>query len=104
MMLAGSLLLIYMKRIDLARAVSGSGTKGVALEGEVAKILSVKPGTPALGLFAIGLALELVPILVPHPSPENVEYRVKGTVRVRGQEDERSNIDVYRHFPPLKTT
>jgi hypothetical protein len=103
MTLAGSLLLIYLKRINLARAVGNPAFKGEALEAEVAKIISIKTGTPALGLFAIGLILEIAPVLAA-PSPDNVEYRVKGSVQVRGDEDQRGNIDIYRHFPPLKTT
>src|SRR2546426_2680779 len=102
MTLGGSLLLIYLKRINLARAVGNPALKGEALEAEVAKVISIKTGTPALGLFAIGLILEIAPMLVAAPgTPDNVEYRVKGTVQVRGADEEKGNIDIYRHFPPL---
>jgi hypothetical protein len=104
MTIAGSLLLIYLKRIDLARAATGRASKGESLGAQVASVFSIKAGTPALGLFAIGLVLVIAPMIVPPGIPDNVEYRVKGAVRVWNAEDERAEIDVYRHFPPLKTT
>ena len=69
MTLAGSLLLIYLKRINLARAVGDLALKGVLLEAEVAKIISIKTGTPALGLIAIGLILEIHSVIVFYRDP-----------------------------------
>ena len=69
MTLAGSLLLIYLKRIRLARAVCDPALKGVALEAEVAKIMSIKRARPDLDLFAIGLILKIHSVIVFYRDP-----------------------------------
>ncbi len=64
-----SLLLIYLKRINLARAVGNPVLKGQALESKAAKIMSIKTSTSVLGLCAIGLILEMHSVMVCYPGP-----------------------------------
>ena len=102
-LLLGSMFLLYMRRIDLTRAMSNPDLKEEALKAEIGKLISIKTGSPALGLFALGFVLVLAPLLIPSRN-DTAGYKVVGTVRVQGGNGENlaslPDVNIYLSDPP----
>jgi len=102
-MLLGSMILIYIRRIDLAKPISHSHPKADALWVKIGNHISLKTGTPALALFALGFLLVVLPLIFPQ-TKEETEYQVVGTVCVLDTNGARLNrlpdVDLYLSDPP----
>jgi len=105
LMLAGSLFLLYKKKIDLTKAIKGNPElKGDALHVEIGKMFSVKTNSPALGLFGLGVILVVIPLVLPFVSGEKTEeYKIAGMIKISdttGYTDFQ-NIEIYTIWPPF---
>ena len=104
LLILGGLLLLYRKKIHLERAVSNKDLKGDALTAEIGKIVSIKAGTPALGLFVLGCVLVMLPLLTKKDSAIQ-DYIVDGTVMVSDSSGkvirDTSDLDVGTRDPAL---
>jgi hypothetical protein len=81
-LLLGSMILIYIRRIDLTKPISNTHSKTEAFWVKIGNHVSLKTGTPALALFAIGFLLVVLPLIFPQ-SKEGTEYQVVGIVGVK---------------------
>ncbi len=103
-MILGGFVLLYRKKIHLERAASNKDLKGDALTAEIGKIVSIKAGTPALGLFVLGCLLVMVPILsVKDPGIQ--DYKVDGIVMLQDPSGkvirDTTDLDVCTTYPPV---
>jgi hypothetical protein len=103
-LILGGLLLLYRKKIHLERAVSNKELKGDALTAEIGNIVSIKAGTPALGLFVLGCVLVMVPILTGKDLGIH-DYKVDGIVMVQDPSGkairDTTDLDVCTSNPPI---
>lgn len=103
-LILGGLLLLYRKKIHLERAVSNKDLKGDALTAEIGNIVSIKAGTPALGLFVLGCVLVMVPILTGKDLGVQ-DYKVDGIVMLQDPSGkvirDTTDVDVCTTYPPV---
>jgi hypothetical protein len=103
-MLLGSMILIYIRRLDLTKPISRAHPGKEALWVKIGNHISLKTGTPALALFALGFLLVVLPLIFHQSKEEEAEYQVVGTVNVLDTNGIRLNrlpdVDLYLSDPP----
>jgi hypothetical protein len=104
LLILGGLVLVYRKKIHLERATSNKHLKGDALTAEIGKIISIRAGTPALGLFVLGGFLVIVPMFS-GKTPTIQDYKVDGIVMVQDPAGkairDTTDLDVCTTYPPV---
>jgi hypothetical protein len=103
-MILGGMILLYRKKIHLERATSNKHMKGDALAAEIGKIISIKAGTPALGLFVMGCLLVMLPIVTGKDLGIQ-DYKVDGLVMLQDPSGkairDTTDLDVCTTYPPV---